>query len=99
MHKFNRVRVNFIRQIVQQELLTETTAKKKFGDLSAIDVGCGAGILSESLGRLGFGRVVGIDPTPKCIELATEHLAISAKVDPLLRNVSYENTTLENKLE
>lgn len=35
-----------------------------------LDVGCGAGLLSESLGRVGIGKVHGIDPTPKCIELA-----------------------------
>lgn len=38
--------------------------------LSALDIGCGAGLLSESLGRVGLGNVTGIDPTPKCIELA-----------------------------
>lgn len=40
----------------------------------ALDIGCGAGLLSESLGRLGLQSVRGIDPTPKCIELAQEHL-------------------------
>lgn len=39
-----------------------------------MDIGCGAGILAESLGRLGIGSVLGIDPTKKCIELAEEHL-------------------------
>ena len=43
--------------------------------LQALDIGCGAGLLSESLGRLGLKSVHGIDPTPKCIELAEEHLA------------------------
>lgn len=42
--------------------------------MKVLDVGCGAGILAEGLGRLGFGQIVGIDPTPKCIELAEAHL-------------------------
>jgi ubiquinone biosynthesis O-methyltransferase len=70
---------------------------KTFKDLNAIDVGCGAGILSESLARLNLGKVTGIDPTPKCIELAKEHLAMSRKVDEL--NVEYVNTTLEQHLQ
>ena len=40
------------------------------GSLKVLDIGCGAGILAESLGRLGFKSVKGIDPTPRCIELA-----------------------------
>ena len=42
--------------------------------MKVLDVGCGAGILAEGLGRLGFWQIVGIDPTPKCIELAEAHL-------------------------
>ena len=58
--------------------------------LEALDIGCGAGILSESLGRLGMKSVLGIDPTPKCIELAEEHLSQSLKVDRSLSNIRYE---------
>ena len=67
--------------------------------VNALDIGCGAGILSESLGRLGVKSVKGIDPTPKCIELANEHLDLMLKVDESLRNVSYEQTTMEDLLE
>jgi 2-polyprenyl-3-methyl-5-hydroxy-6-metoxy-1,4-benzoquinol methylase len=42
--------------------------------LRAIDIGCGAGILSESLARLGVGSVTGVDPTDKCVQLAQDHL-------------------------
>ena len=38
-----------------------------FGGFKVLDIGCGAGILSESLGRLGMGSVLGIDPTDRCI--------------------------------
>lgn len=48
--------------------------KKDFSELKVLDVGCGAGILSEGLGRIGMGSVTGIDPTAKCIELAQAHL-------------------------
>ena len=47
-----------------------------FDKLKVLDVGCGAGILAEGLGRLGCGSVTGIDPTPKCIELADAHMKL-----------------------
>ena len=59
-----------------------------------MDVGCGAGLLSESLGRVGLGSVTGIDPTPKCIQLAQAHLDLD--VSDLKSRVSYKNTTIEN---
>ena len=66
---------------------------KNFGDLKVLDVGCGAGILAEGLGRLGCGSVTGIDPTPKCIELAEAHL--KKDQDGLIERVSYRNDTVE----
>ncbi len=60
--------------------------------MKALDVGCGAGILSESLGRMGFSQVTGVDPTDKCVELAQEHLN---KDQELVKRVTYKNTTVE----
>ena len=65
--------------------------------MKALDIGCGAGILSEGLGRLGFGQVVGIDPTPKCIELAQGHLDLDQS--GLRDRMKYKNVTLEHELE
>mmetsp|Transcript_18051 Transcript_18051/g.30784 ORF Transcript_18051/g.30784 Transcript_18051/m.30784 type:complete len:186 (+) Transcript_18051:286-843(+) len=68
-----------------------------FGRMNVLDVGCGAGILAEGLGRLGMGSVIGIDPTPKCIELAQAHLDLDR--DGLQNVVKYENTTIEKMIE
>ncbi len=63
-------------------------------NLKAIDIGCGAGILSESLARLGIGNVTGVDPTDKCVQLAQDHLdQYSRELKP---RIKYVNTTLEN---
>ena len=50
-----------------QDVKPLETQEELFGKYKALDIGCGAGILSESLGRLGFGKVLGIDPTDRCI--------------------------------
>ena len=41
----------------------------------------------------------GIDPTPKCIELANEHLQKMSVIDDSLKNVEYQETTLEQELD
>ena len=65
--------------------------------MNVLDIGCGGGIFSESLGRLGFGSVLGIDPTDKCIEVAREHLQGAA--GDLKERVQYKNCTVEQLLE
>lgn len=55
-----------------------------------LDVGCGGGILSEPLARLG-ANVTGIDPLEENIEAARIH----ARQDPLLNNIRYLQTTAE----
>ena len=77
LHKFNKVRVNFVRKHLLKEYeASGKSADELFAGMKVLDVGCGAGILAEGLGRLGMGSVTGIDPTPKCIELADAHLAL-----------------------
>lgn len=58
-----------------------------------LDIGCGAGILSEGLAASGFKNILGIDPTPKCIELAQAHLDDK---NPLKDSISYKNMYLED---
>ena len=66
--------------------------------MSVLDVGCGAGILAEGLGRLGFGKIDGIDPTPKCIELAEAHLKQDNN-DDLKNKIEYRNISIEKLIE
>jgi 2-polyprenyl-3-methyl-5-hydroxy-6-metoxy-1,4-benzoquinol methylase len=58
-----------------------------------LDIGCGAGILAEGLAAVGFKNILGIDPTPKCIELAQAHLDDK---NPLKDFISYKNMSLED---
>jgi len=88
LHRFNGVRVNFIRRNIMREVAAASAGvnvsqEEGLKGLKAIDIGCGAGILSESLARLGFGSVTGVDPTDKCIALAQDHLnRYSAELQP-----------------
>jgi len=62
---FNPVRVGYSKKII--ELLKIVTEGK-----SALEVGCGGGIFTEEISRLGFGTT-GIDPSLKSITTASEH--------------------------
>jgi 2-polyprenyl-6-hydroxyphenyl methylase/3-demethylubiquinone-9 3-methyltransferase len=60
--------------------------------MKVLDIGCGAGILCEGLGRLGMGSVTGIDPTDRCINLAEDHLKFDKDLSKIIK---YRNMTLE----
>ena len=93
MHKFNKVRVNFIRKNLLKLDASDKSADELFSGMKVLDVGCGAGILAEGLGRLGMGSVTGIDPTPKCIELAEAHVNLDSE---LAERVQYKNVSIEH---
>ena len=69
LHKFNPVRVGYIRDLLSPGAPAGGTP---LAGLRVLDVGSGGGILSESLARLGAG-VVGIDPAPNNIAVAARH--------------------------
>ena len=65
LHQLNAIRVEYFRH-----------AFGRFGGKRVLDVGCGGGILSESLAREG-ALVIGIDPSEKSLAVAREHAAQS----------------------
>ena len=72
LHKFNPIRIKYIRDTI----LSEFKIKKEhepFKGLSILDIGCGGGLLSEPMAKLG-GNVVGIDASFKNIQVANYHL-------------------------
>ncbi|XP_070691798.1 ubiquinone biosynthesis O-methyltransferase, mitochondrial [Pempheris klunzingeri] len=90
LHAMNDLRVPFIRD----NLLNVHRARhpgKPLAGLRILDVGCGGGLLTEPLGRLGAG-VLGIDPVEDSIGTAQLH----SSYDPDLRDrVCYRACTLE----
>lgn len=74
LHKFNPVRLAFIREQALKRFGRDAAARRPFEGLRLLDIGCGGGLLSEPMTRLGFA-VTGVDASPRNIGTATAHAA------------------------
>jgi 2-polyprenyl-6-hydroxyphenyl methylase/3-demethylubiquinone-9 3-methyltransferase len=72
LHKFNPVRVAYIRDQAAAHFGRDAKKLGCLKGLRMLDIGCGAGILSEPLARLG-AEMVGADPAEENIEAARAH--------------------------
>ena len=54
LHKFNPVRLGFIRDEAAKHFSREVRDARPFAGLRLLDIGCGGGLLSEPMARLGF---------------------------------------------
>jgi 2-polyprenyl-6-hydroxyphenyl methylase/3-demethylubiquinone-9 3-methyltransferase len=76
LHKFNPVRLAFIRDQAAARFRREARSLRPFEGLSLLDIGCGGGLLSEPMARLGFA-VTGADASERNIITARIHAAQS----------------------
>ena len=76
LHKFNPVRLSFIRDQALARFQRDRQSLRPFDGLSLLDIGCGGGLLSEPMSRLGFA-VMGADASEKNIGTARTHAAQS----------------------
>jgi 2-polyprenyl-6-hydroxyphenyl methylase / 3-demethylubiquinone-9 3-methyltransferase len=74
LHKLNPVRLAYIRDMIDQHWQCDEHVRTPLEGKTALDVGCGAGLLAEPLARLG-AKVVGIDAAPELIAVARDHAA------------------------
>ena len=88
LHKFNPVRLAYIRDHVAAHFGREPHEAKPFAGLRMLDIGCGGGLLCEPMSRLG-AQVVGADASETNIEVAKIHAA-QGKLD-----IDYRATTAE----
>jgi 2-polyprenyl-6-hydroxyphenyl methylase / 3-demethylubiquinone-9 3-methyltransferase len=88
LHKFNPTRLQFIREIALAHFDRDPKSLSPFGGLKLLDIGCGGGLLSEPMSRLGFD-VLGVDASEKNIGIAEAHAAAASV------NVHYRATTAE----
>ncbi|WP_136658436.1 bifunctional 2-polyprenyl-6-hydroxyphenol methylase/3-demethylubiquinol 3-O-methyltransferase UbiG [Nitratireductor sp. XY-223] len=76
LHKFNPVRLAYIRDRVCAHYSRDPKSARPLDGLRVLDIGCGGGLLSEPLARLG-ASVVGADASETNIEIARIHAAQS----------------------
>lgn len=72
LHKFNPIRLGFIRDEAAKHFGRQAKAAQPFAGLRLLDIGCGGGLLSEPMARLGFD-VVAADASEKNIKTARVH--------------------------
>jgi 2-polyprenyl-6-hydroxyphenyl methylase / 3-demethylubiquinone-9 3-methyltransferase len=72
LHKFNPVRLAYIKEQVCARLGLDPMERHPFKGLRFLDIGCGGGLLCEPMARLG-ASVVGVDPSEKNIKTASVH--------------------------
>lgn len=88
LHKFNPVRLSYIRDHVAAQFGRDPKDGAPLAGLTLLDVGCGGGLLTEPLARLG-AEAKGLDPAPTNVEVARLHAERSGVP------VSYAQETVE----
>ena len=89
LHMFNPTRIQYILDISLGYFKIDKNKKFHLKNLKILDIGCGGGLVSEPMSRLG-ANVTGIDASDKNIEIAKSH----AKKNNL--NINYLNAQPEN---
>ena len=72
LHKLNPVRLKYVRDQIDQHWQCDECSRTPLSGRTALDVGCGAGLLAEPLVRLG-AQVTGLDASAELIEAAKSH--------------------------
>ena len=89
LHKLNPVRLGYVRDWIDQHWALDEHSRRPLEGKTALDVGCGAGLLAEPLARLG-AKVTAIDPAAELIEAAREHAAGQGL------DIDYRESAIEN---
>lgn len=72
LHQIGPPRLTFVRDSACRHFARDATALRPLAGLTAIDIGCGGGLVSEPLARMG-AKVTGIDPSENNIAIAKAH--------------------------
>ncbi|MBP2151396.1 bifunctional 2-polyprenyl-6-hydroxyphenol methylase/3-demethylubiquinol 3-O-methyltransferase UbiG [Xanthobacter flavus] len=88
LHAMNPARLAFLRDTLVRHFSRDARSLRPLKGLTLLDIGCGGGLLSEPLSRMG-ADVTGIDPAPGNVDIARAHAAQSGLT------VTYEAETAE----
>ena len=89
LHMFNPIRIEYIIEKIKSHYKIKQFNGDFLKELNILDIGCGGGLISEPLARLG-AKVTGIDASAKNINVAKLH----SKKSKL--QINYQNTSPEN---
>ncbi|MEC8581815.1 MAG: bifunctional 2-polyprenyl-6-hydroxyphenol methylase/3-demethylubiquinol 3-O-methyltransferase UbiG [Pseudomonadota bacterium] len=88
LHMLNPCRLDYITSQIAADFDRDLSAESPFAGLRLLDIGCGGGLLSEPMARLG-ATVVGVDAAERNIPVAQAHAAQSGL------NIDYRHNTAE----
>jgi len=72
LHRLNPVRLRFVRAAIDRHFGSDPTERRPLAGRRALDVGCGAGLLTEPLARMG-AQATGLDAAPENVAAAALH--------------------------
>jgi len=72
LHKFNPVRIEILKKRFAKHFNRSLSGERPFEGLRLLDVGCGGGLISEPMAKLGFD-VTGVDASEKNVAIAQNH--------------------------
>ena len=96
LHKFNPIRISYIKENIINSFKL-TNKNKPLNNIKILDIGCGGGLLSEPMSRLG-AQVSGIDASEKNISVAKLH-AKKNNLNIDYKCISPENFNIKNKFD
>jgi len=97
LHMFNPTRIEYILDIASTHFKIDRDKELPLKKLKILDIGCGGGLISEPMTRLG-AKVTGIDASNKNIKIAKVH-AIKNNLDITYLNCSPEKLGLQNEFD
>ena len=72
LHMFNPIRIQYITEVIEKHFKIKKNNNNFLSGLKILDIGCGGGLISEPMSRLG-AKVTGIDASEKNIQVARLH--------------------------
>ena len=97
LHMFNPIRIDYIIGKIKQHFNIQSEESNLLKNFNILDIGCGGGLISEPLARLG-GSVTGIDASEKNVKVAKVH-AEQNKLDICYLNKSPEQMNETEKFD
>lgn len=87
LHQMNPLRINWACDVLQRAQISKKHAH-------ILDIGCGAGIATESLARKGY-RVTGIDVSKEALDVARDHARLSFSQTTTPHQIDYREVSAE----